>query len=240
MALDYLVGQPTFTVSADVFTGDRYAAPHDFGATWELVQEAAGNTELVENHLRQEYLVIVHALRKMGVSVSVIIESAEETEVETAAFCKQHLGCRLAGVPGFPQQGVLYPRDLYTKAGQGFLVNSEWVGVVAQKAGAARLISTPFGMGGRTLSVGNTVLIPERISLSRDPSRWVTDAEIRALTDEGYTVGVLPLSVGIVYTEAGITDRVNYQDHLDRYHSLVRGKDGCMHLLTSERLFGVE
>jgi len=222
-----LVGEPVFPRQLES-SDERFPSPPTSAQFAVDLRRRVDRVETLQEALRFEYISILAALREMGPEFRIVYGHPEDVDKTTLGMALS-LGCRLAGVgPDFFPGGTIYPRDLAMRAGKVNLINSGWTRLLRS---SVELIASPFGEGGRTLATGNTILVGERIIEHEGKSRWVNPDDLAPLHAAGLQVGILPLPVAVFCTMEGVTDRVFFNDHWDRYACLVTGRDGGKHLI---------
>lgn len=230
----YLVGQPG--TKLDLERTEHYAPASQVGLCFDALKKFTSSNSILDR-IRAEYLSVILALRQMGVDFRILYGDETLLDRGLLSMCIRHLGCKLAGASGFWLPGLLFPRDLFMTTGSVALFNSEVTTLLSDRKDEYRLVATPFGQGGRVLVGGDVALLPERIHKHDKASRWVEETDITPLREVGLRTAKLPQPVGAIYTRDEITDRIFFNDHLDRSHGcLLQRQDGSLHLMIDSRL----
>lgn len=231
----YLVGEPWLFGVVDK---REFYAPISQVALCRRVLKEVEDRSFVLQKLREEYLAIIWTLNRMKIEFRIIYSHEDEIDKEVIATCVNALGCRLVGFPPtyFPP-GIVYPRDFATVLPGLVLVNSNMVKVMVGQKEGCRILSSPYGEGGRTLFCNNTMLVCERLVLE---DRQSVDAEKNGAIDEirkmDIRIGLLPPPLARSFSASEDDDKAFFNDHLDRVACLIKGANGKLHLVVDPKL----
>ncbi|MFC1662985.1 hypothetical protein ACFL04_02325 [Patescibacteria group bacterium] len=107
------------------------------------------------------------------------------------------------------------------------LVNPEIAELLVEEKDGYRIFSSPWGIGGRVLHSGKSVLVSERIVETGGHS--VSAAKASEDLINQLNVAFYPSPVVGTYTAEVIDNRPRFNDHIDRVGCLLRGRDGRLH-----------
>jgi hypothetical protein len=232
----YLMGEPWLFGEQG---REEYYAPAGQGHLCQQVLVETQDLDVVKQKLREEYLAIVWSLVQMGVNFRIIYSHPEKIDQKILAACIKSLGCRLAGfTPDYFPPGVVFPRDFATVLPGLILINSQMARATVNQKDGWRILSSPYGEGGRMLFWNKTTLVCERIILKdRGQGSERPGKKLEKIKQNGITVGLFPLPVAQALSRTGSTDdRFFFNDHLDRVACLIRGLDGSVHLVVDPEI----
>jgi len=233
-------------VGAPIFGNDprlRFVAPYGHVDLYQKVRNETQNPQEILLNLSTEYGAILQALVVLGINFRIAFAHSRLIIPGLKGILeKMGLGDRIIQVPDFDTQLVTFPRDVATRLSRDtLLINPDFDHPALarrDKLGRKkRLLTSPYGEGGRVLSRRRTVLLTEKY-FPQNPIQ-MTAAIIqgaRAKTEiferAGMTVGLLPNIVQAERLNDG-TKGFEPEDHLDRTSGLLEDKKGGLHLITA-------
>ena len=230
----YLLGEPIFDVH---YEDRRFQAPVSQIELCQKILAEEQDPEVIVNELRKEYLVIAYSLKEMGIEFRIIYAHEDKIDKMALAYCIDPLKCKLIGFsPDFFGPSIVYPRDFCTVLPKIVLINPEVASLTSSEKDGFSLISSPFGEGGRVLHSGETMLVSERVVEKDRHSRFVTDEEIREVSDLGINMARLPSPIGGV-VQGGEKNRFFSNDHIDRVGALIADSKQQLHLIVDPRIY---
>lgn len=235
MEILYLVGEPLFKPEEP---REKFDAPFSQAELCHRVFMEVQNPRAVLERLREEYLAIVGSLKAMGIDFRIVYSHPDEVDKGLLMICIKRLGCRLTGFDSkYRHSAVTYPRDFATVLPGLVLVNSKAARIMMNKKDDYRIISSPYGEGGRVLACENTMLIGERLLL--EDGGLLEPAGLEEIKRLGIRIGLLPLPACTTFSLKGISSKFSFNDHLDRVACLLQGKDSNLHLVVDPQIHSV-
>lgn len=227
----YLVGEPVFQPESR----KEFIAPmSQVDLCLNVLREPQSQNEVL-NKLREEYLAIILSLKQMGINFRIIYSHTDQIDKNVLGVCIQSLGCRLAGFPStYSYEAVVYPRDFATVLPGIILVNHRAAQLLKTESAGWKIISSPYGEGGRVLSRQKTILIGDRLIV--DIGKSVEAAAPEEIVKMGIKIGLIPPPIAGEFTSAGQGIRSFFNDHIDRIYCLIEGRDGGLHLTVDPNL----
>ena len=230
----YLVGEPIFKVPCR----EEYYAPVSTTALCREVLKETEDKNKVIDKLREEYLAIIWSLVDMDINFRIIYAHEKEIDQRTFGVCASYMKCRFASFSeGFFPPYVAYPRDFSVVLPGMLLVNYKVGELKIKEKDGCRIVGSPYGDGGRVLFSKDTVLVSERLVGKDDRSRAAESGDLEKIREEGIKVGMIPCPLVQIFLASGETDRLFFNDHLDRIACLIEGRDGNLHLVIDPNLF---
>ncbi len=224
----FLVGEPIFNSSPK----REFCAPiSQIDLCLEVLRETQDETEII-NRLREEFLAIVFSLKQMGIDFRIVYAHKNRIDMKAIGICVQQLGCRLAGFPeDYFSPYIAYPRDFTTVLPGLILVNPKAAKLRVSQKDGCKILSSPFGEGGRVLTSQGVMLVSERLVEEENHSRPVRPQDFEKITQEGINIGTFPFPLAQIFSASRRSDRVFINDHIDRVGCLVHGESGGLHLV---------
>jgi len=228
----YLVGEPIFKPPF----GKKHYAPVSQVDICQQVLRETQEPNIVLKRLQEEYLAIIWSLKKIGINFRIIYSHEDKIDKQVLGVCVEHVGCRLVGFHRdyFPPT-VAYPRDFVTVLPELILVNSQIAGVKVREKDNCRILSSPYGEGGRALTREKTMLACERLVLEDKHSS--EPKGLQEIRQAGIKIALLPLPLSIAFSISGVEKRAFFNDHLDRIGCLIRGKDRGLHFVVDPQIY---
>jgi len=224
----YLVGEPIFNPTPR----KEFCAPvSQVDLCLEVLRETQDENEIIDR-LREEFLAIILSLKQMGIDFRIVYAHEDKVDMKAIGICIQALGCRLAGFSEdyFPPY-IIYPRDFATVLPGLILVNSKAGELKVSQKGGYKILSSPFGEGGRVLTSQKTMLVSERLVEEESHSRPVGSQDLKEIIQEGINVGTFPFPLAQMFSASKRTNRASINDHIDRVACLIQGRDKGLHLV---------
>ncbi len=224
----YLVGEPIFNPTPR----EEFCAPvGQVDLCQEVLRETQDEDEIIDR-LREEFLAIVFSLNQMGIDFRIVYAHKDEIDMGVIRACIQGFGCRLAGFSEdyFPPY-IVYPCDFATVLPGLILVNSKACELRVSQKGDYKILSSPFGEGGRVLTSQKTMLVSERLIEEETHSRPVGPQDLEEIIQEGINVGTFPFPLAQTFSASKRSNEVFINDHIDRVGCLIQGKDEGLHLV---------
>lgn len=229
MADWYLVGEPLF---GKEFQESYFAPIGQVDLAYQILSKIKDGEEAVAR-LREEYLAIVYTLKQMGINFRIICAHQDQVDQNVLSVCIEMLGCRLSGFPPeFFPPAVIYPRDFATVLPNIVLVNSQMAEVQVGEKEGYKIISSPYGEGGRVLPHQKTMLVGEKLIIGIEWGHNIDpQEEIEKVRELGIKIGIIPLPVCQIFSKRGKEEKFISNDHLDRVGCLLEGKDNGLYLV---------
>jgi hypothetical protein len=228
----YLVGEPIF----DLDPREDFLAPLGQAELCLVVLQETQDAGRVARIMAEEYLAIIYALRQMDVDFRIVFAHEEKIHKGVASCCARELGCRFARFgEGFFPPSIVYPRDFCTIIPGTLLVN-EYVQILKESNKGWKIVSHPYGEGGRSLVAGDIILLSEWVyPPNSNTTRRVSLGEIEGIRQAGMRTAFFPPPAGIRIKPSGLTSRVWFSDHIDRVGTLLQGQSASLHLVMDPR-----
>lgn len=236
----YIVGGPAFgqVLIACKKEGFFRAPAGQLELCWEVLRETQDSEAILEN-LSQEYFSIILGLMEMGIDFRITYCKGDKTYRKMLSASAGKLGLKLMGFPrNFPPHLVCYPRDMFTVLPGIILVNPEIGRLKIKERSGYRILSSPYGEGGRVLLCGKTMLLSNGLIFEDNCS--IHKTELTDFEQNGMKLGFFPLSMSGTFSLAGIGKNFFPSDHSDRVACLINGEDQKLHLVIDPNIFTVE
>lgn len=229
----YLVGEP---ILKPLLSNRRHYAPVSQVDLCQKVLRETQEPNMVLRKLQEEYLAIIWSLKEIGINFRIIYSHEDRVDKQVLEACIQGLGCRLAGFDRsyFPP-AVAYPRDFVTVLPDLILVNSQIARVKVGEKDDYRILSSPYGEGGRVLAWEKTMLVCERLILEDKHSSGPKG--LREIRQAGIKIALFPPFLSTAFSISGVEKRAFFNDHLDRVACLIQGKDRGLHLVVDPQIY---
>lgn len=228
----YFLGEPSLRPKNN---GGYFAPTGQLKICFDIIKETQDRDKVLDE-LRKEYVAIILTMKEMGVDFRIIYSHPRQADKNLISLCVGELGCKVERfTPNIPPCFTSFPRDFAVFLPGLILMNSSVVKFPEKKKENIRIISSPYGEGGRMLTCGNTALISKRI-LSEDGKTPVKSRKPRELIQVGMEIGFFPPSLAAQFTAEGKLKRVAINDHIDRVTCLIEGEDGKFHLVVDPRI----
>jgi len=231
----YLVGEPVCWDDCSGLDREEFQVPvGQVNACLEVLTETPSTG--VADILRDEYLSIVQALVDMGIEFRIIYSHPDMVDEQMLAICHKAYRCKFCRfTPDFLPSTIMYPRDFCTVM-PGIILFNPQVQLLTERKDGYRLLSSPYGQGGRAWVAKSTMIVGERI-IGENKSWRATEDDYGAIQEEGIQVGLVPPPIGTYIKREGLTDRFYPNDHLDRVGGMLVGKDGeSLHLVVDSQI----
>ncbi|MDO8512024.1 MAG: hypothetical protein Q7S57_02025 [bacterium] len=235
----YLLGEPKFNIARR----NDFFAPAGQARLCQDVLDESRTMAIVAENLRREHAAIAYALKQMSVDFRIVCRDITKVDQAYVFTLNQALGCRLAAFPGHAPSTVLYPRDFCTvhQDLKTLLLNPCGIESVVSSKDGWRIAKSVWGEGGRMLYSGRTALIGDRLRTEDvGPSRSLWEDDVQILREMGMQFGEIPFLVALRYGWGGVTEKVSYNDHLDRIGTLLSAQDKSLHFVMDRLNFSTE
>jgi hypothetical protein len=230
----YLLGEPVFKPAPR----DKFLAPAGQANLCLRVFEESTDPDVVRQKLAEEYVAIAASLKTMGVDFRILFVHREDVEMPVIEVCVGHLGCRLGTLdPSFAHPMTMFPRDMSTNI-PGVLLVSENFRVSGSERNGWKIHVSPWGEGGRILSVPGYAVVSERISTGEKSSYAVDDQHTLILREAGLSVMTMPPPLVARMNMRGEMVGALFNDHVDRVGCLVQDPKGRPHLIVEPLIGG--
>ena len=227
----YLLGEPVFDPAME---RKEFFAPAGQADLCRKILAETQDRETVIQKLREEYIAIAYSLVAMGIEFRIIYAHEELIDKQAQAACVKALNCRFIDFRQslFSSSALVFPRDFcVTLPGKIVLVNSKVAVLKSNQKDGYTLISSPFGEGGRVLSVGKIIAVSERMIVEDGQSRFVEKNDLKKITAQGIKTLYFPTPLAKKIGTNMRGDCFFTNDHLDRVGSLLLDQEGKYHLV---------
>ncbi len=237
----YLVGEPVMrSFNADTTKDEFFFPAGQIGSCRKVLQETRG-PETIRQNLRAEYLAIVCALQAMGVAFRLVYAHEDKIDKGVLLACI-HMGAKLIGFgQNFFPPDVIYPRDFCTVLSGPMLVllNNHMQVLISEKNGW-KIVSSPYGEGGRVLVSGNTMVVCEKL-IVKDGQSIDSGQGMEAIEAAGMRVGFFPPTLNVRFSVSR-NEAISFfsNDHIDRAACLLKGRNGRTFLVVDPKLATVD
>lgn len=230
----YLLGEAIFKPEPR----KRFKAPIGQANLCLKILRETDDLEAIKEKLRGEYLAIAFAMYQMGIDFSIVCSHLDETDGRVVAVCKEALGCKICAFDKdyFPPS-VMYPRD-FTTVLPGLVLVNPYVEIIHPEKDGRKVVSSPFGQGGRIHVAKNVAVVCERVIVQKGSSREVNASELAPLQEIGISSCLMPAHLVGVIINGQISNRFFSNDHIDRVSVLLEAQDGGLHLVMDPRIMG--
>lgn len=222
----YLLGTPYFNLN---FKKDipQFIPVAQYKAALTPFKKTHDRSSMVAG-LKSEYRSIVKALLDLDIKFSVV--DLERGDSNTRRWLRSR-GCSSLQLP-YEQivHWQIFPRDIcvYIKETDIILAHTKLFKIHFSKLNGCRIIHTGWGEGGRVILSGNHMLL----GLNPEAGKRISERKvISQLRDAGMKVAFIPYALFYGLSQKGEIKTLFHHSHIDLSCSLLKGKDGGIHLI---------
>jgi len=221
----YLLGTPHFDLNFKKDT-HQFIPLGQYKPALTIFRKTLGKSAMKEG-LRAEYRSIVKALFKMGIKFRVV--DLERGDRDVGRWLRER-GCADLRLP-YDQitHWQIFPRDMwvYLKKANIILAHTKLFKIPQRSLKGCMIIHTKSGEGGRVLSSGYHMIM----GVNPEAGRRVQDKAILRIKDMGVKTAFLPYALFYGLSTRGERKFLFHHSHIDLIGSLIKGKDGGLHLI---------